>query len=126
MRCLVLHEVTRKIESRYAIMRFFAEKFQLSGKGKSGKLESSRKEADEGKDDDLEENYSPQFLAKENEQLRHRLEEEASNYRRRMETYRQAQQHQATLVSRLQAKVMTFFTYPYSGVIVYYKNGDFV
>jgi rootletin len=38
--------------------------------------------------------------------LRRRLEDEAASYKRRLETYRQAQQHQAALVSRLQAKVM--------------------
>lgn len=37
--------------------------------------------------------------------LRQRLQEEASLYRRRLDTYRQAQQNQAALVSRLQAKV---------------------
>jgi uncharacterized protein involved in exopolysaccharide biosynthesis len=34
-----------------------------------------------------------------------RLEEEAASYRRRIETYKQAQQQQAALVSRLQSKV---------------------
>lgn len=40
--------------------------------------------------------------------LRQRLQEEASLYRRRLETYRQAQQNQAALVSRLQAKVLQY------------------
>lgn len=34
-----------------------------------------------------------------------RLEDEASAYRRRLETYRQAQHQQALLVARLQTKV---------------------
>lgn len=42
--------------------------------------------------------------------LRQRLQEEASLYRRRLDTYRQAQQNQAALVSRLQAKVIFFFS----------------
>ena len=37
--------------------------------------------------------------------LRQRLQDEAAAYRRRLDTYRQAQQNQAALVSRLQAKV---------------------
>lgn len=44
-------------------------------------------------------------LSKQNVDLRQRLREEASVYRRRLDTYRQAQQDQAALVSRLQAKV---------------------
>lgn len=52
-----------------------------------------------------EEDLSPDALVRQNYELRHRLEEEAANYKRRLNTYRQAQQHQATLVSRLQAKV---------------------
>lgn len=38
-------------------------------------------------------------------ELRQRLQDEAALYRNRLETYRQAQQNQAALVSRLQAKV---------------------
>lgn len=52
-----------------------------------------------------EEDLSPDALVRQNYELRHRLEEEAANYKRRLDTYRQAQQHQAALVSRLQAKV---------------------
>lgn len=44
-------------------------------------------------------------LSRQNVDLRQRLQEEASLYRRRLDTYRQAQQNQAALVSRLQAKV---------------------
>lgn len=44
-------------------------------------------------------------LLRTNHELRHRLHDEAAAYRRRLDTYRQAQQHQAALVSRLQAKV---------------------
>lgn len=52
-----------------------------------------------------DEDLSPDILVRQNYELRHRLEEEAANYKRRLDTYRQAQQHQAALVSRLQAKV---------------------
>lgn len=47
-------------------------------------------------------------LLRQNHELRNRLQEEQSNYRRRLDTYKQAQQNQATLVSRLQAKVMQY------------------
>lgn len=55
-----------------------------------------------------EEDLSPDALVRQNYELRHRLEEEAAHYKRRLDTYRQAQQHQAALVSRLQAKVGLF------------------
>ncbi|XP_049535344.1 valacyclovir hydrolase [Anopheles darlingi] len=45
-------------------------------------------------------------LMRQNNELRHRLQEEANNYRRRLDTYKQAQNNQAALVSRLQAKVI--------------------
>lgn len=45
-------------------------------------------------------------LNRQNLDLRQRLQEEAALYRRRLDTYRQAQQNQAALVSRLQAKVI--------------------
>lgn len=44
-------------------------------------------------------------LLRENLDLKHRMEEEEAIYRRKLDTYRLAQQHQATLVSRLQTKV---------------------
>lgn len=47
-------------------------------------------------------------LLRQNYALRHRLEEEQSTYKRRLDTYRQAQQNQAALVSRLQAKVLQY------------------
>lgn len=47
-------------------------------------------------------------LLRQNHELRSRLQDEQSNYRRRLETYKQAQQNQATLVSRLQSKVMQY------------------
>lgn len=47
-------------------------------------------------------------LLRQNQELRHRLQEESSNYRRRLETYKQAQSNQAALVSRLQAKVLQY------------------
>lgn len=46
-------------------------------------------------------------LTRQNVDLRQRLQEEATAYKRRLDTYRQAQQNQAALVSRLQAKVKT-------------------
>lgn len=49
----------------------------------------------------------PSQLLKENLDLRRRIEDEEANYRRKLDTYRLAQQHQATLVSRLQTKVST-------------------
>jgi len=51
-----------------------------------------------------DEDLSPDALVRQNYELRHRLEEETASYKRRLDTYRQAQQHQAALVSRLQAK----------------------
>lgn len=56
-----------------------------------------------------DEDLSPDVLVRQNYELRHRLEEETANYKRRLDTYRQAQQHQAALVSRLQAKVKPIF-----------------
>lgn len=47
-------------------------------------------------------------LLKQNQDLRHRLQEEASNYRKRLDTYKQAQQNQAALVGRLQNKVLQY------------------
>jgi rootletin len=52
------------------------------------------------------EDVAADVLLRQNQDLRRRLEDEAASYKRRLETYRQAQQHQAALVSRLQAKVM--------------------
>lgn len=48
------------------------------------------------------------YLMRQNQELRDRLQEEASLYRRRLDTYRQAQQNQAALVSRLQTKVLQY------------------
>lgn len=47
-------------------------------------------------------------LMRQNQELRDRLQEEASLYRRRLDTYKQAQQNQAALVGRLQSKVMQY------------------
>lgn len=44
-------------------------------------------------------------LLRENLDLKRRIEDEEASYRRKLDTYRLAQQHQATLVSRLQTKV---------------------
>lgn len=48
------------------------------------------------------------FLLRENQELRDRLQEESSLYRRRLDTYKQAQQNQAALVGRLQSKVLQY------------------
>lgn len=50
----------------------------------------------------------PELLLRQNQDLRRRLEEESNNYKKRLETYKQAQQHQAALVSRLQAKILQY------------------
>ncbi|XP_012540791.1 rootletin [Monomorium pharaonis] len=71
------------------------------------KMDSARSggaKEDQGSDEDL----SPDALVRQNYELRHRLEEETASYKRRLDTYRQAQQHQAALVSRLQAKVLQY------------------
>lgn len=47
-------------------------------------------------------------LLRQNQDLRQRLQEEAGNYRRRLDTYKQAQQNQAALVGRLQSKVLQY------------------
>lgn len=47
----------------------------------------------------------PMDLARENQALHERLRDEAARYDRRLDTYKLAQQRQAVLVSRLQAKV---------------------
>lgn len=47
-------------------------------------------------------------LLRQNQELRQRLQEEASSYRRRLDTYKQAQSNQSALVSRLQAKVLQY------------------
>lgn len=47
-------------------------------------------------------------LLRQNHELRQRLQDESSNYRRRLDTYKQAQSNQSALVSRLQAKVMQY------------------
>lgn len=47
-------------------------------------------------------------LLKQNQDLRQRLQEEAGNYRKRLDTYKQAQQNQAALVGRLQNKVLQY------------------
>lgn len=47
-------------------------------------------------------------LLRQNQDLRQRLQEESSSYRRRLDTYKQAQQNQAALVGRLQSKVLQY------------------
>lgn len=64
----------------------------------------------------------PDLLVRQNKELRRRLEEEAASYKRRLDTYRQAQQHQAALVSRLQAKVSSLNYSSYRNKIFTSKN----
>jgi hypothetical protein len=47
-------------------------------------------------------------LLRQNHELRQRLQDESSSYRRRLDTYKQAQSNQSALVGRLQAKVMQY------------------
>lgn len=47
-------------------------------------------------------------LIRQNHELRQRLQDEAGNYRRRLDTYKQAQNNQAALVGRLQSKVLQY------------------
>lgn len=47
-------------------------------------------------------------LQRENQELRERLQEDAVLYRKRLDTYKQAQQNQAALVARLQSKVLQY------------------
>lgn len=54
------------------------------------------------------EESDPDALLRQNYALRNRLEEESATYKRRIDAYRQAQQNQAALVSRLQAKVLQY------------------
>ncbi|XP_043473527.1 rootletin isoform X3 [Leptopilina heterotoma] len=79
-------------------------------KGRSEKMETrpigivGNNDGERVSDDDP----TPDGLLRQNYELRHRLEEETASYKRRLDTYRQAQQHQAALVSRLQAKVLQY------------------
>lgn len=50
----------------------------------------------------------PNALLRQNQELRERLQEDAALYRRRLDTYKQAQQNQAALVARLQSKVLQY------------------
>uniref|UniRef100_A0A0K8UUX9 Rootletin n=1 Tax=Bactrocera latifrons TaxID=174628 RepID=A0A0K8UUX9_BACLA len=54
------------------------------------------------------ENTSTAALLRQNNELRQRLSDEASSYRRRIDSYKQAQQNQANLVSRLQSKIQQY------------------
>ncbi|XP_046406098.1 rootletin [Ischnura elegans] len=47
-------------------------------------------------------------LRRQNQELRRTLEDETAIYKRRLDSYRQAQQQQAALVGRLQAKVLQY------------------
>lgn len=70
----------------------------------------------------MEEAPVPDSLQRQNQELRRRLDEDSANYRRRLDTYRQAQKHQATLVSRLQAKVPSIARHTvFSILAIHYK-----
>ncbi|EDW81196.1 uncharacterized protein Dwil_GK11156 [Drosophila willistoni] len=47
-------------------------------------------------------------LLRQNQELRQRLADESHTYRRRLDTYKQAQHNQANLVSRLQSKIQQY------------------
>lgn len=47
-------------------------------------------------------------LLRQNQELRQRLQEESTSYRRRLDTYKQAQSNQSALVGRLQSKVLQY------------------
>ncbi|EDW24431.1 GL23404 [Drosophila persimilis] len=47
-------------------------------------------------------------LLRQNQELRQRLADESHSYRRRLDTYKQAQHNQANLVSRLQSKIQQY------------------
>ncbi|XP_032664691.1 rootletin isoform X3 [Odontomachus brunneus] len=84
-----------------------SSKAKETERGSGTKMDSARSGGvieEQSSDEDL----SPDALVRQNYELRHRLEEEAASYKRRLDTYRQAQQHQAALVSRLQAKVLQY------------------
>jgi len=59
---------------------------------------------------DSSEDYSAtsRSLMQQNVELRHKLEEEHSGYRRKLQAYQDGQTKQASLVQKLQAKVRTF------------------
>lgn len=59
-------------------------------------------------------------LRRQNEELRARLAGESADHRRRLDAYRRAQQGQAALVSRLQAKVPDI---PSSSTIIHVRRG---
>lgn len=61
----------------------------------------------------------PMDLVRENQILHERLREEAARYDRRLDTYKLAQQRQAVLVSRLQAKVGVLIISLYQYYIVF-------
>lgn len=47
-------------------------------------------------------------LLRQNHELRQRLQDESNSYRRRLDTYKQAQSNQSALVGRLQGKVLQY------------------
>ncbi|KAK9879238.1 hypothetical protein WA026_004087, partial [Henosepilachna vigintioctopunctata] len=68
----------------------------------SGRIDGGRLRGDGGGGGSSDEDT----FTRDNLDLRLRLQEEASIYKRRLDHYRQAQSNQASLISRLQAKVI--------------------
>ena len=57
----------------------------------------------------LGEDSTSKSLVQQNLELRRKLEEEHSSYKRKLQAYQDGQQRQAQLVQKLQAKVWVFF-----------------
>ncbi|CRK87834.1 CLUMA_CG001622, isoform A [Clunio marinus] len=70
-------------------------KSRLEGKGSSARMSSPTP-------------VESSALLRQNQELRQRLQEESNSYKRRLDTYKQAQSNQSALVSRLQAKVLQY------------------
>ncbi|KAK2575631.1 hypothetical protein KPH14_011894 [Odynerus spinipes] len=111
IQCLTLSKGTGQLTSKGPMERRRPPLLRGSSKAKESERKASKMEpiygTISGPGDD-EETLSPDALVRQNYELRHRLEEETASYKRRLDTYRQAQQHQAALVSRLQAKVLQY------------------
>lgn len=79
---------------------FRRNRFESSGTGAKTMLNSPKPVNSSSGDGHL--------LVRQNQELRDRLQEDAALYRRRIDTYKQAQQNQAALVARLQSKVLQY------------------
>lgn len=73
-----------------------------SGKGEKGTYVSTLHVSTGGADEHTDD------LAKQNEALRSKLEEEHGSYKRKLQAYQDSQQRQATLVQKLQDKVLQY------------------